>query len=251
MKHLARGLALFPLLGLITPASAADLGPRTYVKAVPPQPIYDWSGFYLGADAGWASAHSCWNFVGVPGVPLPVVNEGCHDGSGAIAGGHIGYHIQTGPYVFGVEAQGNWTDLKGSNNPAAFPGTTNRTAIDAIGLFTGHVGYAWNNTLLYLKGGAAVVHDRFDFRFTGSATPLATTTDTRWGGAVGAGFEYGFLPNWSVGAEYNHVFLGRRDETFGPSALSAAGVVENIKQDVDIVTARVSYRFGAPIVAKY
>ena len=252
MKHLFAHVALVTTLAIGGSAAAADLQPRGYVKA----PAFtasatNWAGFYIGANGGWASARTCWDFVGVPGVPLPLVPEGCHDASGGVIGGQIGYLFQTGAYVFGVEAQGNWADLRGSNDPAAFPGTTNRTEVNGFGLFTGKLGYAWNNVLAYAKGGAAVVHDRFDFRFTGAAAPLAVTSETRWGGAVGAGLEYAFHPNWSVGLEYDHVFLGQRDVTFGPSVLSAAGVVERIKQDLDIVTVRLNYRFGGPVSARF
>ena len=38
--------------------------------------------------------------------------------------------------------------------------------IDAIGLFTGQIGYAWNNVLFYVKGGAAVTDDKYSTFFT-------------------------------------------------------------------------------------
>jgi outer membrane immunogenic protein len=154
--------------------------------------------------------------------------------------------------VFGVEAQGDWADLKGSNDPAApFAGTTNQSRVDSFALFTGRVGYAWNNALLYVKGGAAAVHDKYDYRITGAAAPLSTASETRWGAAVGVGVEYGITPNWSVGAEYNHAFLGRRDVAFGVDPRFGLAPVESIKQDLDVVTARVNYRWGGPVVARY
>jgi outer membrane immunogenic protein len=82
--------------------------------------------------------------------------EGCHDGTGAVAGGQIGYRLQTANWVFGVEAQGDWSHLSGSNvSIADICPPLNTTKIDSIGLFTGQVGYAQNNVLLYVKGGAA------------------------------------------------------------------------------------------------
>jgi outer membrane immunogenic protein len=118
-------------------------------------------------------------------------------------------------------------------------------------LFTGQVGYAWNNVLLYVKGGAAVTDDRFEIRDTLTNILLATTGDqTRWGGTVGAGVEFSFAPNWSVGVEYDHLFMGTKTVTFS----DAAGVffaTDRIRQDVDIVTARVNYRFGGPVIARY
>ena len=71
--------------------------------------------------------------------------------------------------MFGLEGQGNWADFSGSNVSLACFGaaTTNRSKIDAFGLFTGQVGYAWNNVLLYVKGGAAVTADRYRVIATG------------------------------------------------------------------------------------
>jgi outer membrane immunogenic protein len=234
-------------LGLVNAASAADMA----VKARPmvaPVLMYDWTGFYIGANGGWASSRKCWDFAGTVAVPL-VTNsaEGCHDATGGVVGGQIGYNWQAGSWVFGIEAQGDWADLEGRNISLAFPTFTNRSRIDGIGLFTGRVGYAWNNALLDVKGGAAVVHDRYNYFLNGAAVDTGTASETRWGGAVGVGVEYGFTPNWSVGVEYNHIFLDSRNIAFA----SPAQTVDRISQDVDMVTARINYRFGGPVVARY
>ena len=102
--------------------------------------------------------------------------------------------------MFGLEAQGDWADLKGSNVSLFIPGATNQTKIDALGLFTGQVGYAWNNVLWYVKGGAAVANDKYiGFATRAPASCSITANDTRWGGTVGTGLEISFAPNWSVG----------------------------------------------------
>jgi outer membrane immunogenic protein len=84
---------------------------------------------------------------------------------------------------------------------------------------------------------------------------FASVSSTRWGGAVGVGFEYGFTPNWSFGVEYDHLFMGNANNTFNGLAPLAAALVNNrVSQDVDMVTARINYRFGgygAPIAARY
>jgi len=249
---LVLGLTAISALGLAAPAIAADLAARPYTKAPPMvAAVYDWSGFYIGANAGWASSRKCWDLVGVPGNRFAAsIAEGCHDASGGLAGGQVGYNWQMGSWVVGLEAQGDWADLKGSNNPVAFPGTVNRSHIDALGLFTGRLGYAWNATLLYVRGGAAVANDKYDFGLIG-APAVSFGSETRWGGTIGAGLEYGFTPNWSAAVDYQHAFLGRRDVTFSPSVLAPVGVVESIKQDVDMVTARINYRWGGPVVARY
>ena len=89
-----------------------------------------------------------------------------------------------------------------------------RTKTDGIGLFTGQIGYAWNQALFYVKGGAAVTSNRFSILETITGIELASASATRWGGTVGVGFEYGFTPNWSFGVEYNHLFMGDANNSF-------------------------------------
>ena len=242
-------LSTVALIAFAAPAAAADLAARPYTKA-PPAPIavvYDWSGFYIGVNGGWGSSRKCWDFVDpVFGGP-----EGCHDATGGTAGGQIGYRWQASSWVFGLEAQGNWADFQGSHISLLDPTLRNQSRVDAFGLFTGQVGWAANNVLFYVKGGAAVTADRFrQFDVPTGILVASTGDDTRWGASVGAGLEFGFAPNWSAGVEYNHLFMQDRTHTF----VDTTGVffgTDRIRQDVDIVTARINYRWGGPVIPKY
>lgn len=238
-KNLLLAAVSLVALSATAPALAADLAARPYTKAPAMiAAVYDWSGFYIGINGGGGSSHATWDFVGVG-------REGSHDATGGTVGGQVGYRMQSGQWVFGVEGQGNWADFSGDNTSALFA-TRNRTKIDAFGLITGQVGYAWNNVLVYVKGGAAVVSDKYEISALGGGPLLASTSDTRWGGTVGAGLEYGFAPNWSVGVEYNHIFLSDKDVTFA----GFAGT-ERIRQDVDMGLVRLNYKFGGPIIGRY
>ncbi len=239
-------------VGMATPASAADLAARPYVKAPPPAvaAVYDWSGFYIGGNAGWGQARACLDFVGPGGA---FATDGCRDGSGAVVGGQIGYRWQSGGFVFGLEGQGDWANLRASRVSLINPAFTERAKVDSIGLITGNIGYAWNNVLLYLKGGGAVTGSRFDI-LNGAGTSVASASATRWGADVGVGFEYGFTPNWSVGAEYDHLFMGHNNNSFSVANPIVAGALNRINLDVDMVTIRFNYRFGgygAPVAARY
>ena len=252
MKKLVLAVSIL-VLGTAA-ASAADMAPR-YYKAPPPvaMAVYNWSGFYAGINGGWGSSHNCWTRTATAGIPVLAVSEGCHDSSGGTIGGQVGYRWQAGPWVFGLEAQGNWADFSGRNISLIAPLATNRTKIDAFGLFTGQVGYAWNNVLAYVKGGAAVTDNRYEGLATFGGFVTDRASDTRWGGTVGAGVEYGFAPNWSAALEYDHMFMGNTNYIF-TSVFPVAGLNtrnESITQDVDLVTVRVNYRFGGPIVARY
>jgi outer membrane immunogenic protein len=243
-------LSTVALIAFAAPAAAADMAARPY-KA-PPAPIavvYDWSGFYIGVNGGWGSSHKCWDFTTPAGVFVGA--EGCHDADGGTVGGQIGYRWQAGTWVFGLEAQGNWADFQGSNVSLIDPTLRNESRIDAFGLFTGQIGWAANNVLFYVKGGAAVTSDRFRIYDVPTGLIVGTTgDDSRWGASVGAGLEFGFAPNWTAGIEYNHLFMQDRTHTFVDGAGAFFGT-DRISQDVDLVTVRVNYRWGGPVIAKY
>jgi outer membrane immunogenic protein len=245
-KFLLGTVGLVALGAASVPASAADLAARpVYTKAAPMMAaLYDWSGFYIGGNGGWGQERD--SRTDPFGVAL-----GRHDANGGTAGGQIGYRWQTGPVVFGLEAQGNWADFTGSNTSLVAPATSVRSKMDAFGLFTGQIGYAWNNVLLYAKGGAAVTDTKYSALSIPTGLVTASSGDqTNWGAVVGAGLEYGFAPNWSAAVEYDHIFQDGRSSTF----TSPAGVVTGTFRDsgdTDLVTARVNYRWGGPVIAKY
>jgi outer membrane immunogenic protein len=255
MKKFLLAMAGLGAVVASVPALAADLAvkPKPYTKAPPvvAATIYDWSGFYGGFNAGGGSSRDCWNLVQNAGVAVnPAASrEGCNSASGAAVGGQIGYRVQMSNWVFGVEAQGDWADFNGSNRNMVLPTLTDRSRLDAFGLFTGQVGYSFNNVLGYIKGGAAVVGDKYSTFTTATNAVVDSANSTRWGGTVGAGLEYGFAPNWSVGVEYDHLFLGNQNLNFSGAA-GAAAMTHNISQDTDIGLVRMNYRF-APSFMKF
>jgi outer membrane immunogenic protein len=247
MKKLLVGTVGLIALAIAAPASAADLAARPYTKAPPPMmaPLYDWSGFYIGANGGYGWSRQCADITAINGIGAAFA-EGCNDKGGGIIGGQIGYRWQAASWVFGLEAQGDWANLRTERASLRFPGETFKSQIDGIGLFTGQVGYAWNSTLFYVKGGAAVVNQRFDILDTVGGFGVAQAERTRWGGVVGAGLEFGFAPNWTAGVEYDFIF--RQSDTnifqtprFAP-AITTVGV--NTSTDISMITGRISYKFG-------
>ena len=244
------GLLLAALLA--SAAGAADLPAKMVTKAPPIlAPAYNWSGFYIGLNAGGGSSHDCFTITADNGRSVGPASEGCHNATGALAGGQLGYRWQFTHWVFGLEAQGDWADMKGSN--ASLTATVpynNKTKIDAFGLFTGQVGYVWNNLLWYVKGGAAVTDNKYTSYFTATnifapvGTVFNSANETRWGGTVGTGIEFGFWQNWSVALEYDHLFMGKHSVTF-PASSIAVTRTDDISQDVDMGTVRLNYRFSA------
>ena len=235
---------------MAAPASAADLAARPYKAAPIAAPMYDWSGFYIGANGGWGDSHNC---VVVITVAAGTLLRAAPTRSGGVFGGQLGYRWQSSQWVFGLEAQGDWADLSIRASASLFR-RSHPHQVDAVGLFTGQIGYAWNASLFYVKGGAATVTDnRFSISTNAGGVELAAGSSNPWGGTVGVGWEYGFAPNWSFGIEYDRLFMGDANNSFSfPTA--PAGAFNRISQDVDMVTLRINYRFGgygSPVVAKY
>jgi len=243
-------LAAVGLLVLGAPASAADF-PATPYKAPPVMmpAMYDWSGLYVGLNGGGGWSRKCWDITNNAGVPV-AAPEGCHNATGAMVGGQIGYRLQSAAWVFGIEGQGDWSNFKGTN-VSAFSGATNRTTIDNLGLFTGHVGYAWNNILWYVKGGGAFASDRYNGLVTGTGALTDQATGTRWGGVVGTGVEVSFTPDWSFALQYDHAFMGTQNIGFVTVPNGVPTRNDSIRQDIDMVTARINYRWGGPVIPKY
>jgi outer membrane immunogenic protein len=248
-------LGTLGLVAMAAPAVAADMA----VKAAPPPvyvaPIYNWGGFYIGANGGGAWARQCLDVTALSGV-TDVFAEGCRDSSGGVFGGQIGYRWQASSWVFGLEAQGDWANIRTSRTSLLLPADTWRSKVDGLGLFTGQIGYAWNASLFYFKGGAAVANQRWDLFNTVTGVGLASAERTRWGGTVGVGWEYGFAPNWSAGIEYDHIWGQSDSRTFLTPGLAPAvtSVTANTRSDIDMITGRINYRFGwgsPAIVSKY
>src|SRR5215213_6972646 len=93
-------------------ASAADLPIRTEPPApyIAPAPIFTWTGFYIGANAGVG-----WNtndendVLFVPDVGF--ISPGSNDDAVFVGGGQIGYNYQIGAFVLGAEADLQWADV--------------------------------------------------------------------------------------------------------------------------------------------
>ncbi|QOZ24028.1 outer membrane protein [Bradyrhizobium sp. CCBAU 51753] len=236
MKNLLILTACVGALGAAAPAFGADFAAQHLNVKAPPQPvaalITDWTGYYIGINGGWGSSHNCWDFNGV-------TPEGCHNAAGATVGGQIGYRWQIFNTVYGIEGQGNWADFSGSNVSTAFPADVIGTKTDAFGLLTGHIGYAFNVVLIYAKGGAAVTSNTYHINSVTTGAGIARNDDVRWGGTLGAGVEVSLTPSWSAGVEYDHLFMQGSSVLFPTS-----GVGDRVHQDVDLITARLNYKFS-------
>ena len=217
-------LAAAGLVGLsIAPALAADLPARPYTKApAMVAPIYNWGGFYIGLNGGGGSGRKCWDINNFGGAVVPPSREGCHDATGGLVGGQVGYRWQSANWVFGLEAQGDWANLKGSNASALAPFASvhqpDQGRRDRSVHRPGRL--CLEQRARYVKGGAAVTNDKYNGHAS-AASLFDSASETRWGGAVGIGIEIGFAPGWSVAVEYDHLFMGSRNVNFNGTSSAA------------------------------
>jgi outer membrane immunogenic protein len=206
---------------LMTSASAADLAARPYMKAAPLSPVYDWSGFYIGAHGGYAWSDS----VTIGATGIGAVTGSTNDLKGGFGGGQVGYNWQIQPnWVFGIEA-----DAAAANIHAdLIPGLAS-TKIDSLGSVTARLGYAANNWLFYAKGG---------FGWADNKVNVLGLSDSQFhtGWTVGGGVEYGITRNWSIKGEYQYYDLG--NETY---FANTAGLV--LGATIHTVKGGVNYRF--------
>jgi outer membrane immunogenic protein len=282
--------SLAAAVAVISPASAADLP----VKARPPVPVaaevWNWSGFYIGANGGysWGRAARDVSFFTAAGVPIvPPVGTAVADGSkldGGLFGGQIGYNWQVTNWVFGVETDAQWTGQRGSTAflcgatatggpclpgltflPAGALGTlaTVDQRLEWFGTFRGRLGVTVTpSVLLYATGGAAYGTLRTDvalasFTPAGAAVSIAAQNrDTRFGWTVGAGLEAMFAQNWSAKVEYLYMDLGSvTNAAVLPTAAGLGiGSVVNSRVTDNIIRAGINYHFSAgpgPVMARY
>jgi len=186
-------LACVAAIGFAGSASAADLMP---LKASP-APYWNWGGFYAGIHGGYG-----WGDVSNTG--------GSADIDGGFAGAQVGFNIQRGNIVWGVELDSAWANIGRSDN-AAIGGValSANTNIDYMGSLRGRVGYAPGNALYYVTGGAAWAHGSLDLTAASGGFAIGASADnTHLGWTLGAGAEWMVQPNWSVKLEYLYTDYG-------------------------------------------
>ncbi|MDH7795497.1 MULTISPECIES: outer membrane beta-barrel protein [unclassified Beijerinckia] len=276
MRHLLLGSVA--LLGLIAgSAQAADL-PRRAAPAAPVYyaPIFTWTGFYVGLNAGGGFSTNnnggntyalpAGSVVGSPGTSgvLTVPNGGNNQGS-FIGGAQIGYNYQfNSSFVGGLEADIQYANLTRRNGQVTpFPGylftgapglafaappatvvSGNGANQNYFGTVRARLGVAFDRTLVYATGGLA---------YGGG--------QSRVGYALGGGVEYAFSNNWSAKLEALYIGINRNNNNnFGAvfnlptNTLFLPNSSGSRNNGFVVVRAGINYRFGGaagPVVASY
>ncbi|MXQ12450.1 outer membrane protein [Microvirga makkahensis] len=242
-------LSSVALLGLTAGAMAADL-PSRYAPApvVAAVPVFTWTGFYVGAQAGyaWGEDEARVLVDGVDVTPTFVVGGTDFDTDGFVGGVHAGYNVQFGSFVVGlegdIEAAGIDGDRTFNDVLVAGDAFTTSTDINFQGSLRARAGVAFDRALVYATGGLAFANFENTYSYNNGAGTIVTEDfdDTQWGWTIGAGVEYAFTNNLTARVEYRYTQFDNFDNE---STLVAGGAIE---QEPEFHTVRVglSYKFG-------
>jgi outer membrane immunogenic protein len=229
-------------LVMSAPAFAADLTPP---PVPPPPPLPPWSGFYIGANAGGAIGTASSDFS-VAGTTFASVDNSL---SGAVAGGQVGYSWQSGPIVYGLETDIQWSAASGTLSAPCAAGlcglalTANyKQEMAWFGTVRGRVGYAADGWLIYATAGYAYGDLKTNANASApGATATFSATDFVDGWTAGGGIEVQVAPQWSVKGEYLFTDFGRANHTVAFTGLPA--ITDSASVTLNIVRAGVNFRF--------
>jgi outer membrane immunogenic protein len=213
-------LVAIATISVVHVAAAADLGgPRRGsikdTRVVDAPVVYErpfsWSGLYIGAHVGYGWSDVDWQSA---------IPPGSHDGEGWLAGGQIGYNVQKGQFVFGVEADLSSAWIDGGNGCCGHE-------FNWLASVRGRAGVTFNGnrTLVYATGGAAWADVDY------AAPSGSGFSNTHFGWVAGGGVEHMLTQNLSARVEYLHYSF---DE--------ASGTVVNVPTSVEPTLETV--RFG-------
>lgn len=256
-------LASVGAIGLIaSQAFAAE--PPPYV---PPPPLFNWTGPYVGGQIGGAWGTGNLNAVLFdPFVPALVAASTSGTPSGVIGGGHAGYLYQINQWVLGIEGSVDGASLN-NTAAAAFPGVFGgsvlvaNSSLDVVGTIRGKTGFAWDRVLIYGTGGLAFGGFSTNLSLVGNAPLFGATfnpSNTRVGWTAGGGLQYAVTDNWWIFTEYRYTNVGSIN--FNNAVVATVlpvGAFFNASRQIRLnqVQAGFSYRFNLappmPVVVKY
>jgi outer membrane immunogenic protein len=237
-------LAALPLVG------AAAVGPVD-AASMPYPEAFNWTGLYLGGEAGWGWANQQITHVtGATAFPAGSV-DATVDQNGPLAGVYAGYNYQVNQFLVGIDGDITTTDMTGTGrdvSPVNGDVASHSDQINWIATATGRIGYVNNSWLLFAKGGwawAPFTESNVLHTPGGGLVNTSTSSSTHDGWTVGAGLEWSFATHWSAKLEYD--YIGFATANYLSTITSAAGAVStearSATSSLNMVKTGVAYRF--------
>ena len=253
-------------------ATAADLPRKAPAPYVPPAPVYNWTGFYVGANGGWGWATGDVDVTATGAAAIADLGTGTHSFSksinGAVFGGQLGYNYQFNPnWVVGFEGDFDGAGISGTGStvfqglglgvPAgSTDGVTGTAKIKWLATARARLGYTWGPGMVYVTGGGAWEKVSFDVMASGNVGPLqfnetaiGSFDHTNSGWTVGGGWEYMITPSWTVRAEYLYYHFNNNNNllatNFPVCAPVTCGIASTTTSNhVNVARLGVNYKFG-------
>lgn len=258
-------LATVALSALAGSALAADLPYRHAAPAPAPAfvavPVFTWTGFYIGANAGYAFGEQNATTTGLSSAAQGAINAGIvpggakSDKGGFTGGGQIGYNYQIGRYVLGLETDFQYTDRKQTSTVSTLAGYTAayRSQLDYLGTVRGRIGYTVDNWMIYATGGFAYGEVKLGYAGINPTYDViaAGRNSTATGYAVGGGIEYA-IPALNLGGsaatikvEYLYYNLGKKTVVANDLNGVTPLLANRFENDGHIVRAGLNWKFSA------
>jgi outer membrane immunogenic protein len=198
-------------------------------------PAANWAGFYVGAHGGYGLSR-------IVGVFNETNDNGALDidPRGLLGGLQAGYNVQSGAFVYGVEADGSWSGMKDDRIEA--DGDTQSLKTTALASVRGRVGIAADKRLYYLTGGWGFASSALDVVQGGIPANVSFESN---GVVIGSGFDWAWGQNWSLRLEGLTYLFDKR--TGIPALTGASDPQDYLRQStVNVVRVGANYRFGGP-----
>jgi outer membrane immunogenic protein len=242
---------------LSSPVSAADLYAKYPVKSPTVTTVFSWTGFYIGANAGYGGNSLDFNEIEIYEGVSYYSNNASVNSSGFFAGGQIGYNYQfSNNVVIGLETDLQWSGINGkySDSESYLSGSYSynqslSASVEYFGTIRARLGYAIDRFLPYITGGVAYGKTKTSFNYSATYedssynwASASSASSVNWGWTIGAGLEYALTNNWTFKAEYLYVDLGSTDYTYSryPDGYVYDGSVDT---KFHTVKAGVNYKF--------
>jgi outer membrane immunogenic protein len=225
------------------PSLGADLSVKAPPYKAPMAAPYSWTGWYIGANAGYGLGQKQGNYAFGPGAPGPAAETFNAMPAGGFGGGQLGYNYQLNNIiVLGLE-----TDIQGAGisdsrtcllTCVAGASALIDQKLNWFGTTRARLGWVSGPVLTYVTGGIAYGETETGVTTTANgATSSLVASSTKSGWTWGTGVEAALGGNWTAKAEYLYIDLGS-------SSAAAGGSTFSVKNQQQVFRGGVNYRFG-------
>jgi outer membrane immunogenic protein len=189
------------------------------------------SGFYVGALLGYATGE----------YSSDISEQIDHEPTGGLLGVQVGWSLSTGPMVFGIDADVARTNIEGEDSVTTIGYKSDVSHdINYLGTVRGRVGFMAGPVLIYGTAGLAFadLDNKLVVSYGGQLVGSDEQDSWHTGWTAGLGVEYPITPNFSVGAEYLYIDMGREEIT-----MHVGGYPVTDKGDLNLNVGRLGFRF--------